>query len=505
MLIREAVVSAVCGKEFSKLAGCIQRLAKVIPSEAVLLKTGIGHLISDRHLWGLAGHIVQRRAAALHAKWRLHFRRARASGGAACGKAPAKPFAGYAAKDFLAHVKGFEKHALASMPSADMALCRAVAVKTVLLGFACFDQLAGTEEVDVMDMLPSPAVRALFMRMVVRAAGQRQILAKRKALVFEAAASTATSSSSSLAVSPSGTSAGTTSSASASTLAATVKEIDPDKLQDAIGKLLSQWDVPLEKGTPSSTVAALAAAQGHGEPVAQVLLAKAVANRLDCKRLSRAQVASALRLWHSFAVSVLAYDASCTLPPKAGQDLEAFIGVFRNPDTAANYVSHLRWACDHLGMPKTWDTDALKATLKGAKRRKVRLFGGPQGARRLLDKVLFHQLVAAADLAGSEELAVFCLVAWHFLLRVQSECLPLQAGAPAVGAGLHPSGLWIEGDSCAVLRLRVRKIDPKVRCSSATALAGPPAGSSACLIAWALFWPRKVGDSSSGLQRLMAC
>ena len=74
-----------------------------------------------------------------------------------------------------------------------------------------------------------------------------------------------------------------------------------------------------------------------------------------------------------------------------------------------------------MGMPKVWDTDALKATLKGAKRRKVRLFGGPQGARRLLSKVLFHQLVAAADLAGLEELAVFCLVAWHFLLRVQSK------------------------------------------------------------------------------------
>ena len=58
LVIREAVVSAVCGKEFSKLAGCIQRLAKMTPSEAVLSETGIGHLIADRHLWGLAGHTV---------------------------------------------------------------------------------------------------------------------------------------------------------------------------------------------------------------------------------------------------------------------------------------------------------------------------------------------------------------------------------------------------------------------------------------------------------------
>ena len=90
-IIREAVVSAVCSNKFHRLAGCIQRLAKVAPSKEILLHTGIGHLISDRHLWGLAGHIVQRRAAALHGKWRLHFRQARALGQVSSKKAPAKP------------------------------------------------------------------------------------------------------------------------------------------------------------------------------------------------------------------------------------------------------------------------------------------------------------------------------------------------------------------------------------------------------------------------------
>ena len=46
-IIREAVVSAVCSKEFHLLAGCIQRLAKVAPSKEILLQTGIGLLIAE--------------------------------------------------------------------------------------------------------------------------------------------------------------------------------------------------------------------------------------------------------------------------------------------------------------------------------------------------------------------------------------------------------------------------------------------------------------------------
>ena len=453
--IREAVVSAVCAKDYAILAGCIQRLAKVVPSEEILLESGIGHLLSDRHLWGLAGHIVQRRAAALQARWRLHVRRARAGGLCVSGKRPTKPLAGLGAKAFLTLVQEFKEHAASTVPGADGALCRAVAVKAVLLGFSSCSQLAGTEEEDIIDMMPSPAARAVFMQMVARAAGLREATAKRKALILSAPTSEKASSSSSGA---------STCSASASRLALTVKDVDPDRLQGAIGKLLVQWDVPIDKGTPTATVAALAAAQVQGEPVAQVLLAKAAANRLDSRRLSRPQVVSALRLWHNFAVTVLSYDPECTLPPTVGQDVEAFIGVFRNPDTAANYLSHLRWSCDHLGLCKAWDTDTVRATLKGARRRKVRLFGGPSGAKHLLTKELFQRLVTAADAAGMADTAMLCLVAWHFLLRVQSEGMPMQVGAPADSQGIGPdrhSGIWLESDSCAVLRLRIRKNRPQ--------------------------------------------
>ena len=477
--LREATVSAVCSKEYGKLASCIQQLAKLHPTVEVLQTSGIGHLVADRHLWSLAGHIVQRRADALQARWRAAFKHTKVASSSLGTSGPPKPFGGWESRAFLSFVKGFEKEAAATSPETDRALRRAVAVKAVLLGFTCFNQLAGTAEEDVIHFIPSPAARALFMRMAARSAGVREACRKRLDYVVSSQAAASSSSSSPSSWSTSSTSTASSSLASAQTLAATVKAVDPDKLQDAISKVMHQWEVPTRKGTPTAMVAALAAAQQQGEPVQQVLLAKAAANRLDCKRASKSQVASALRLWHSFAVEVLAYDPAVSLPPQSGQHVEAFVSVFRNPDTAANYITHLRWACDHLGLAKVWDTDTLKATLRGAKRRRTRLFGGPSGAKRILDKSLFQKLVQAADEAGMEELAVFCLVAWEFLLRVQSECIPLQVGAQKDGRFLPPSrhsGLWVEGWTSVVLKLRLRKNRPQgslLKRPCTCALAGP--------------------------------
>ena len=103
-----------------------------------------------------------------------------------------------------------------------------------------------------------------------------------------------------------------------------MKNIDADKLQSAINALMAQWDVPLETSTPTAAVQSLVVAHEKGHPVASALLAKAVAHRLEAKRLSKAQVASALRLWHEFSVHLLGYERTSTLPPRAGQDVEAF-------------------------------------------------------------------------------------------------------------------------------------------------------------------------------------
>ena len=63
--LREAVISAVCAKNVDLLPGLIQKLAKLSPTEDVLRGSGVGHLVGDRHIWGLAGYTTRRRAAAL--------------------------------------------------------------------------------------------------------------------------------------------------------------------------------------------------------------------------------------------------------------------------------------------------------------------------------------------------------------------------------------------------------------------------------------------------------
>ena len=58
--LREAVVSAVCSREYFRLAGLVQQLAKLSPTEEILYGSGVGHIVGDHHVWMLAGHMVQR-------------------------------------------------------------------------------------------------------------------------------------------------------------------------------------------------------------------------------------------------------------------------------------------------------------------------------------------------------------------------------------------------------------------------------------------------------------
>ena len=111
-----------------------------------------------------------------------------------------------------------------------------------------------------------------------------------------------------------------------------------------------------------------------------------------------------------------------------------------------------------------WDIEIVRATVKGAKKRRANLGGGPLGAKKLLTKKLAENIVVTADAAGNEELAVQVLVAWHFLMRVQSECAPLELGCPAeayqLAAASH-SALWVDKSPMACLRHRRRKNRPQ--------------------------------------------
>ena len=67
------------------------------------------------------------------------------------------------------------------------------------------------------------------------------------------------------------------------------------------------------------------------------------------------------------------------------------------------------------------------------------------GAKKLLTKPLLEAIVVAADAAGNPELALQSLMVWHFLFRVQSECVPLEVDQPKGAtqlAGNRHSAVW---------------------------------------------------------------
>ena len=127
------MITAVCSNEYTWLPGLIQQLAKLFPSEDILIGSGVGHLTADRHLWVLAGHTVQRRAAALQSKWRLAFRQERAVSGPGCAKAPPEPLAGQRVRQLLAIVRVFEQESVTCLPDASQAMKRASSVKVALM------------------------------------------------------------------------------------------------------------------------------------------------------------------------------------------------------------------------------------------------------------------------------------------------------------------------------------------------------------------------------------
>ena len=340
----------------------------------------------------------------------------------------------------------------------DALVCSHLAVSLCLNGFRCTRHLYGltTQEVDLVTR--SPAQRAMLGRVLV-AVNARWALKRKR---VDASVSVITQE---VKVNYDPCVPGSKEPENAKHLADRVKDMDVDKIHGVIEKAFRTFNVPMGvKSVPAATIQALSAAQNQGVPVVDMLSAKASMLRLETKRRSLPAVASALRCWHAFATAVLAYDGGETLPPKCSQDVEAFVAIFKNGSTAANYVGFIRWACTHLHLSKEWDTVTLMETVRGARKRQERVYGGTKHAEKLLDDTLMTRVVRMADHMGLQEFATFALVCWEFLLRVQSEAVPMLVGcqgdATSMPQGRH-SGLWVDSASHLCLRLARRKNRPQ--------------------------------------------
>lgn len=159
---------------------------------------------------------------------------------------------------------------------------------------------------------------------------------------------------------------------------------------------------------------------------------------LEAQRGSLPSVASGLRCWQAFAVSVLRYPEDSTLPPRSEEDVALYVSVFNNAGTAANYVRYLRWACSELQLDVDWMSPRISAQLKGLEKMHIRL-APDQGPRCHLTRRLVSQVVQLATSLGDIAFAALVAISWEFLLRVQSEALELTAGSSDSVLALPPT------------------------------------------------------------------
>ena len=198
-------------------------------------------------------------------------------------------------------------------------------------------------------------------------------------------------------------------------------------LEDSLGIAVG-WeshDECLVRSGPRQTTAQLAGAR-------QAFLEhKELESKLETQRRSLPQVASALRCWHRFAVDVLSYDESATLPPSCADDVVKYLQIFSIAGTASNYMVALRWSCKAFSKDMSWSTSELSLKVECLQKRDVRTRLAELPPKlRMAEDTIFKLVKLSADLKDSEWSAMACW-SYRFLLRVQSEAVPLEAGSLA--------------------------------------------------------------------------
>ena len=187
--------------------------------------------------------------------------------------------------------------------------------------------------------------------------------------------------------------------------------------------------------------------------------------KLSSQQGSGPAVASGLRAWHQFAVSFLEYPPDETLPPKRAGDVLKFIAVFSSAGTAKNYIGYLAWACKFRALSLEWRSQEIDLALRGLLKTEQSMGRSCMDSVPVLSAQIVAQLVHICDsLPGFSDDADLYVLAWQFLLRVQSEAVSLQGGAESEAAGLpqgRHSGVWVDSNFVCHLQLRKRKHMPK--------------------------------------------
>ena len=170
----------------------------------------------------------------------------------------------------------------------------------------------------------------------------------------------------------------------------------------------------------------------------------------SCPR-SQAELKAGVRAYCAFATKV----SRLALPPSI-DILLAWSTLFRSSRTFKNYLSHVRTACQLVGVDTgaLYDRSLAKAITAIDKRRgyipRPPMFLGIDVVR------LIMQRVAGSTEPKTKAIAMAFLTSYVFLLRLPSECLPLKVAAGCPSDAESQSVITVSQDSLS-LRLRRRK------------------------------------------------
>ena len=135
-------------------------------------------------------------------------------------------------------------------------------------------------------------------------------------------------------------------------------------------------------------------------------------------RLSTPSYVSEIRLWLSLHLSGVLSGLVLHASP---QDALIFIGFFRNAASAAKYIGAVRWMCDYLRYPLSFESRSLTQALKGGmklEKLKVKFKGSIRWS-------LLCRMVKNVWESSEILLALAFVLASMFLLRCQSELIPM--------------------------------------------------------------------------------
>ena len=446
-MFRDAIINAFAWEKTSKLETLIRQLINFAPTNLALTQTGLGRLLFDSDLWKKMDDPSLSMLASVKSKWKAS---ADHTCEASVGTTPMNcVLVQVKARSYLESVVALHEWLIAvDIEPVEHHIARRVAINCVNNGLTSWSHLDGLLVSDLVVSNTLPADSALISRAI-------------------AAASAAVRNNKARSCVPGSSSDGAKTSAFSSAVEAAsnfnpvaVIKAEQDWMIEA-GKLgISGLGISLR---PAQATEALAVAKLAGKDVYGLLDKRVEMMKIETNKKSLATVCSGLRSWHYFASEVLGYDPRKTLPPLHSQDAMRFVTIFKSAATGCNYVGYVKWTCTNLKLDTSWFDEELQLVLKGARKMSLRVGITSAVDKQILTDDLVTQVIALADLRGLELWACQALVAWEFLLRVQSEAIDIEAGQSSDAATLpshRHSGLWIDTNSVLVLRLQKRKHRP---------------------------------------------